>query len=77
METLYVLIKTESGKLIEVFKEVEKKPCVSEIWAVSGEYDILVKLNIALVAEAADIIINKIRKIKGVKATTTLVTIKI
>ena len=75
METLYLLVETEIGKLEEVLKRVRQVPHVVEVEAVTGPFDLIVKIQAGHVNEALDIVLHRVRRIPGIKGTETLVTV--
>lgn len=77
MESVYVLIETEAGELENVVRELRKKEGVKEVNAITGPFDVIVKIETEHITEALQTIVHEIRKIKGVKSTETLVCIKL
>ncbi|MGB6499998.1 MAG: Lrp/AsnC ligand binding domain-containing protein [Thermoplasmata archaeon] len=75
METLYLLVETEMGKLDEVIRRMQGIPGVAEVQAVTGPFDLIVKVEAAHINQALDIVVHKIRRIPGIKSTETLVTV--
>jgi DNA-binding Lrp family transcriptional regulator len=75
METLYLLVETEMGKLDEVIRRVRGIPGVAEVQAVTGPFDLIVKVEAAHINQALDIVVHKIRRTAGIKSTETLVTV--
>ena len=75
METIYLLCETEVGKLDEVLRRLKTVAGVTEVEAVTGPFDVIVKVTAPHVNQALDIVVHKIRKIPGIKATETLVTV--
>ncbi|MCI4331846.1 MAG: Lrp/AsnC ligand binding domain-containing protein [Thermoplasmata archaeon] len=75
METLYLLVETEVNRLEEVMRRVQQIPNVVEVEAVTGPFDLIVKIRAAHINEALDIVVHKIRKVPGIKGTETLVTV--
>jgi DNA-binding Lrp family transcriptional regulator len=75
METLYLLIEAEMGRLEEVLKKIRQVPHVVEVEAVTGPFDLIVKIQAGHVNEALDVVVHRIRKIPGIKGTETLVTV--
>jgi DNA-binding Lrp family transcriptional regulator len=67
-----VLIKTDIGKETAVEEQIHKIPGVREAHLLFGVYDISVKVECNSIEELTDIVINKIRRIPGVKDTKTL-----
>jgi DNA-binding Lrp family transcriptional regulator len=75
METVYLLVETEVGRLDEVAKRIRALPGVAEVQAVTGPFDLIVKVQAAQINQALDIVVHKIRKVPGIKGTETLVTV--
>ncbi|MEZ0248889.1 MAG: Lrp/AsnC ligand binding domain-containing protein [Thermoproteus sp.] len=75
MEAL-VFINVDIGSEDSVMEQLSKEPEVAAVYFVYGPYDLIVKL----VADDADklraVIRDKIRKIPGVRSTTTLIIAK-
>ena len=59
-----------------VFDTLSKIPEVSEVHPLFGEYDLLLKIECSDIDSIGDIVINKIRSIKGVVDTKTLIGTK-
>jgi DNA-binding Lrp family transcriptional regulator len=76
METVYVLIKTEPGLLEGIMGELKEKSQVTEISAVTGAYDIIVKVSGDYITDALGVVVRDIRKIKGVVSTETLIAVR-
>jgi len=75
METLYLLCETDVGKLEDVVRRLKAVPGVTEVEAVTGPFDVIVKIQASQINQALDVVVHKIRRIPGVKATETLVTV--
>lgn len=75
METLYLLVETEVGRLDEALKRLRSVPGVTEVEAVTGPFDLIVKVQAPHINQALDVVVHKIRRIPGIKATETLVTV--
>ena len=75
METLYLLVETEVGRLEDVLKKIRAVPSVTEVQAVTGPFDLIVKVQAQHINAALDIVVHRIRKIPGIKSTETLVTV--
>jgi DNA-binding Lrp family transcriptional regulator len=74
METAFVLIDVESGKIPNVVAELNKFPQLTEVYSIAGEHDILAKLRFADIKGLGELIPKKIQKIEGIKHTVTLLT---
>ena len=76
METVYVLVKTEPGLLESVMSDIKEKTQVTEVSAVTGAYDIIVKVSGDYITDALGIVVRDIRKIRGVISTETLIAVR-
>lgn len=76
METVYVLVKTEPGLLEGILGELKDKSQVTEISAVTGAYDIIIKVSGDYITDALGVVVRDIRKIKGVVSTETLIAVR-
>jgi len=74
METAFVLIDVESGKVPDVVSELNKLPQVTEVYSIAGEHDILAKLKFAEIRSLGELVPKKIQKISGIRRTITLLT---
>ena len=68
-----IIIQTETEKHENVEKELPKLTEVSQVYSVSGEYDILIKLWAHSLDELNDIINSKIRTIDGIEELRELI----
>jgi len=75
METLYLLVETEVGKLDDVVRRMRSVAGVAEVQAVTGPFDLIVKVEAPHINQALDTVVHRIRKIPGIKSTETLVTV--
>ena len=75
METIFLLCETEVGSLEEVLRRLKAVPEVTEVEAVTGPFDLIVKVQAPQINQALDVVVHKVRRIPGIKATETLVTV--
>jgi DNA-binding Lrp family transcriptional regulator len=75
METLYLLVEVEMGRIEDVARRLRAVPSVVEVEAVTGPFDIIVKLQAERINEALDTVVHKIRRVPGIRRTETLVTV--
>jgi len=75
METLYLLVEIEIGRADDVLRRMKAVPGVTEVLAVTGPFDLIVKVQAPHINDALDTVVNKIRRIPGLKSTETLVTV--
>lgn len=81
MPTAYVLLNSELGSDESIINEVKKlldaeSGIKYEVQGVYGVYDIIMKISASNVDELRAIITNKIRKIKKVQSTLTMMVIE-
>jgi len=74
METAFVLIDVESGKVPDVVSELNKLSQVTEVYSIAGEHDIMAKLKFAEIRSLGELVPKKIQKIRGIRRTITLLT---
>ena len=70
----YMLIQVEHGTIDNVSQRLMKFRQITDIHHLYGEYDIIVKVKAQNPAALQDFIVKKIRKIKQINATETLIT---
>ena len=75
METLYLLVETEVGRLEEVARRIRGVPNVVEVQGVTGPFDLIVKVQAEHINAALDVVMSRIRPVSGIKSTETLVTV--
>ncbi|MCH2403594.1 MAG: Lrp/AsnC ligand binding domain-containing protein [Thaumarchaeota archaeon] len=73
MPKAYVLINTESDVEEEFIQEVKQMEGVIEVASVYGRYDFVVIIESDTMEKVKNIITNKIRRIRSVKSTITLI----
>ena len=71
--TAIIIIQTESEKHENVKFELSKLEEVSEVYSVSGEYDILIKVWAHSIEELNEIMNVKIRSVDGVEDLTEMI----
>lgn len=74
--TAMIIIQTESEKHEHVKEQLSKLEEVSEVYSVSGEYDILIKLWVPGIEELNQLINSKIRSIDGIEDLTEMIVME-
>ena len=74
MPTAYVLINCDLGSESKIIEELKRLPEVVEVFNVLGSYDIIAKVAAHSVEKFKEVIDLKIRTVKQVNATLTLIT---
>jgi len=77
MQTIFVMVKCELGKSYDVANDAaEKTESISEVYSISGEYDILMKCYLNENEDIGHFVTGQIQTIPGIKDTFTLITFK-
>lgn len=74
--TAMIIIQTESEKHESVKEELSRLEEVSEVYSVSGEYDILIKVWVPGIEELNQLINSKIRSVDGVEDLTEMIVME-
>jgi len=69
--TAIVLIKTEVQQIPEIAAEIAQMPQVSEVYSVTGEFDLVAMVRVRTHEELADVIPGGLNKVPGVIHTET------
>jgi DNA-binding Lrp family transcriptional regulator len=69
--TAIVFIKADVARIPEIAQEVASLDRVSEVYSVTGEIDLIALLRVRDHDEVADLVPDRINKIKGIAATET------
>jgi len=73
MPRAYILINVESGSEDEVFRQVKNMEFVEEAYVSYGVYDLIIKVKADTMAELKDDVTKKIRQLKQVRSSLTLI----
>jgi Lrp/AsnC family transcriptional regulator, regulator for asnA, asnC and gidA len=74
--TSIIIIQSESEKHKDVEKELSNLDEVSEVYSISGEYDILIKVWAHSLDELNNIINSKIRSVDGIEDLTEMIVME-
>ena len=72
MITAIVLIHTEHGQTASVGEAVADIPDVSEVYSVTGEYDLVAIVRVKQYEQVAEVVPNRIAAVPGIAQTHTL-----
>jgi DNA-binding Lrp family transcriptional regulator len=75
MQTIFVMVKCELGRAYDVAEAAIETEQVSEVFSISGQYDLHLKCYLPDEADIGHFVMG-IQKIPGVKDTFTLITFK-
>ena len=74
--TAMIIIQTETEKHENVEKQLPKLEEVTQVYSISGEYDVLIKVEAHNLEELNDIINSKIRSIDGIEELRELIVME-
>lgn len=70
-----MFIRTSAGKVYEVLEAVKRIEGVKEAYAITGDYDIIAKVELEKIEDLVDKVAKKIHNIEGVTRTSTSIAI--
>lgn len=77
MKTIFVQIKCDLGRAYHVAADlVEGVEGVSEVYSISGQYDLMVKVYLDDAADIGHFVTEHIQTVAGVKDTFTIIAFK-
>lgn len=77
MKTIFVMVKCEMGRAYDVAsKAIETVEQVSEIYSISGQYDLLVKCYLDDENDIGHFVTEKVQRLPGVRDTFTIIAFK-
>jgi DNA-binding Lrp family transcriptional regulator len=77
MQTIFVMVKCELGRAYIVADEaVQVVEEVSEVYSISGQYDLIMKFHLDDAVDIGRFVTSKVQTLEGVKDTFTLITFK-
>ncbi len=76
MVTFIILINTKHNKITEVAEQLADMPEISEVYSVTGIYDLVAIVRTKTNDDVAELVTNHIGPIKGIKSTDTMLAFK-
>ena len=73
MPKALVLMNAESGHEKDLMNELKGTSYVTEVYAVYGVYDVIVKIEADSMEKLKETVATQLRRIKGVKSTLTMI----
>ncbi len=73
MKTLFVNVKCKLGAAYNVASKIAELDGVSEVYSISGEYDLLIKCYIPKDQDEGRFVIDQIQNVVGVQDTSTII----
>jgi DNA-binding Lrp family transcriptional regulator len=77
VETVFVLIKAKPTLIEPVLKALQAIPSVVEARAVTGAWDIVLRLERDYITDALAVVVKDIRAVEGIESTETLVGVNL
>ena len=74
MQTIFVEIKCALGDSYRVAEALVEIEGVSEVYSISGPYDLLIKCYLAAEEDIGHFVNERIQKVEGIKDTMTTIT---
>ena len=69
----YIMVRVDAGKEREVMKKLAGLSEVKDSHIIYGEWDLIVKIKAASIEDITAFVVEKLRKIKQVKLTSTMI----
>ena len=77
MKTIFVMVKCDLGRAYQVADEVvQEVEEVSEVYSISGEFDLLMKFYLADNADIGHFVTERVQVLPGIKDTFTIIAFK-
>lgn len=76
MITAFVLIKTDASRIPESAQEISELDGISEVYSVTGEWDLIAVARVRRHEELADVIADRLSKVPGIVSTTTQISFR-
>ena len=76
MVTAIVLLKADIHRIPEVAETIAQLPAVSEVYSITGDFDLLAIVRVRAHEELADVIPGTLNKVDGITATQTHVAFR-
>lgn len=77
MVTAMILINTERRRVAEVAEALVEIDGISEVYSVSGNYDLVAIIRVAANEELADLVTGKMVAVEGITHTETMLAFKV
>ncbi len=76
MITAFVLIDVEVDAVPEVAERIAELPNVTEVWSVTGRYDLIVKVRVTQNEDLAEVVTAGIDKVPGIRDSETIIAFR-
>ncbi|MBI2041336.1 MAG: Lrp/AsnC ligand binding domain-containing protein [DPANN group archaeon] len=75
MVAAFILIVADSGYERKIADKLADAEGVEEVDVIYGDYDLVAKIHVSDISKLGDFVMDKIRTIKGVRRTSTLIAV--
>ncbi|MBW3657972.1 MAG: Lrp/AsnC ligand binding domain-containing protein [Actinobacteria bacterium] len=76
MITAFVLVDVEVDAVPEVATAIAELDGVTEVWSVTGRYDLIVKVKVIRNEDLADVVTAGIDKVPGIRDSETIIAFR-
>ncbi|MFZ5774013.1 MAG: Lrp/AsnC family transcriptional regulator [Thermodesulfobacteriota bacterium] len=76
MITAIILLKTERTKINQVAEQLAEMEGISEVYSVSGKYDLIAIVRVAANDDLAGLVTNRLLRIEGITKSETMLAFK-
>ncbi len=76
MVTAIVLLNVQRDKINEVAEGLAETPGISEVYSISGRYDLVAILRVRSNDEVADVVTKQLLKVESIQHTETLIAFR-
>lgn len=76
MVTFIILLNVKSNKITEIAEQLADLPEISEVYSVTGNYDLVVIVRTRSNDDVAELVTNRLGMIDGIEQTDTMLAFK-
>jgi DNA-binding Lrp family transcriptional regulator len=76
MVTFIILLNVSSNKITEIAEQLADMPEISEVYSVTGNYDLVAIVRTRSNDEVAELVTNRLGPIEGIEQTDTMLAFK-
>ncbi len=76
MVTSFIFINAERGKVNAIAEQMEATDGISEVYSVSGQYDLIAIARVRTTEDLADLVTQKMAPIEGIIRTETILAFR-
>ncbi len=76
MVTFIILLNVKSNRITEIAEHLADMPEISEVYSVTGNYDLVVMVRTRSNDDVAELVTNRLGPIEGIEQTDTMLAFK-